>query len=117
MANKKVLVLGAGIMASHMLYRHYDPVYPTTLSNIMVQKKLREELGFKGLILTDCLEMKAIADMYGTSNGALMAVLAGADICDISHTLEFQLKALELLEEAVNDSISNSSIAKLSIRT
>ena len=47
--------------------------------------------------------MKAIADMYGTANGALMAVLAGADLCDISHTLEYQVKALELLEEAVKD--------------
>ena len=54
-------------------------------------------------ILTDCLEMKAIADMYGTAEGACMAVLAGADICDISHTLEYQIKALELLEKAVND--------------
>ena len=33
--------------------------------------------------------MKAIADMYGTANGALMAILAGADICDISHTLSW----------------------------
>ena len=47
--------------------------------------------------------MKAIQNEFGTANGALMAVLAGADLCDISHTLEFQLKALELLEEAVND--------------
>ena len=90
------------IMSAHIMFPAYDTV-PATLSRKILTNVLREELGFKGLILTDCLEMKAIADMYGTANGALMAVLAGADLCDISHTLEYQVKALELLEEAVKD--------------
>lgn len=90
------------IMSAHIMFPAYDTV-PATLSKKILTNVLREELGYKGLILTDCLEMKAISEMYGTSNGALMAVLAGADICDISHTLEYQVKALELLEEAVND--------------
>jgi beta-N-acetylhexosaminidase len=90
------------IMSAHILFPAYDTV-PATLSKKILTNVLREELGYQGLILTDCLEMKAIQNEFGTSNGALMAVLAGADICDISHTLEFQLKALELLEEAVND--------------
>ena len=76
---------------------------PATLSKKILTNVLREELGFEGLILTDCLEMKAIQNEFGTANGALRAVLAGADLCDISHTLEFQLEALRLLEEAVND--------------
>jgi len=90
------------IMSAHILFPAYDTV-PATLSKKILTNVLREELGYEGLILTDCLEMKAIQNEYGTANGALMAVLAGADLCDISHTLEFQLKALELLEEAVND--------------
>lgn len=90
------------IMSAHILFPAYDTV-PATLSKKILTNVLREELGFEGLILTDCLEMKAIQNEFGTANGALKAVLAGADLCDISHTLEFQLKALELLEEAVND--------------
>ena len=88
------------IMSAHILFPAYDNV-PATLSRNILTGVLREELGFKGLILTDCLEMKAIQDMYGTAKGALMAVKAGADICDISHTLSFQLEALRLIEEAV----------------
>lgn len=90
------------IMSAHIMFPAYDSV-PATLSRNILTNVLRKELGFEGLILTDCLEMKAIADMYGTANGALMAVLAGADLCDISHTLEYQIKALELIEEAVLD--------------
>ena len=88
------------IMSAHILFPAYDTV-PATLSRKILTNVLREELGFNGLILTDCLEMKAIQDMYGTAKGALMAVKAGADICDISHTLSFQLDALKLIEEAV----------------
>ena len=90
------------IMSAHILFPAYDTV-PATLSRKILTNVLREELGFKGLIFTDCLEMKAIADMYGTAKGACMAILAGADICDISHTLSYQLDALKLLEEAVMD--------------
>ena len=90
------------IMSAHIMFPIYDTV-PATLSRKILTNVLREELGYQGLIFTDCLEMKAISDMYGTSKGALMAILAGADICDISHTLEYQVKALELIEEAVND--------------
>ncbi len=90
------------IMSAHIMFPSYD-IYPATLSKKILKGILREELNFKGLILTDCLEMKAIADMYGTAEGACMAILAGADLCDISHTLEYQIKALELIEQAVND--------------
>ena len=98
------------IMSAHILFPAYDTV-PATLSRKILTNVLREELGFKGLILTDCLEMKAIQDMYGTAKGALMAVKAGADMCDISHTLSFQLEALKLIEEAVlNGEIPMSEI-------
>lgn len=90
------------IMSAHIMFPAYDS-YPATLSKKILKGILRDELGFKGLILTDCLEMKAIADMYGTPEGACMAILAGADICDISHTLEYQIKALELIEASVLD--------------
>ena len=90
------------IMSAHIMFPAYDTV-PATLSRKILTGVLREELGYEGLILTDCLEMKAIAVEYGTAEGALMAVLAGADICDISHTLEYQVKALKLIEEAVLD--------------
>ncbi len=90
------------IMSAHILFPAYDTV-PATLSRKVLTGILREELGYKGLIITDCLEMKAIADNYGTSEGALQAVKAGADLLCICHTLERQVKALKLIEEAVLD--------------
>lgn len=88
------------IMSAHILFPAYDTV-PATLSKKVLTGILREELGYQGLIITDCLEMKAIADNFGTSEGALKAVMAGADLLCICHTLERQIRALELIEEAV----------------
>lgn len=90
------------IMSAHVLFPIYDNV-PATLSKKVLTGVLRNELGFKGIIVTDCLEMKAIANHYGTAEGACQAIIAGADICDISHTLELQIKALKLIEQAVLD--------------
>ena len=98
------------IMSAHILFPAYDTV-PATLSRKVLTGILREELGYKGLIITDCLEMKAIADNYGTSEGALQAVKAGADLLCICHTLERQVRALQLIEEAVLDgSISEAEL-------
>lgn len=88
------------IMSAHILFPAYDTV-PATLSRKVLTGILREELGYQGLIITDCLEMKAIADNFGTSEGALQAVMAGADLLCICHTLERQIRALKLIEEAI----------------
>jgi beta-N-acetylhexosaminidase len=93
-----------GIMSAHILFPAYEQEnLPATLSEKVLTGLLRQQLGFEGLIFTDCMEMKAIADHYGTANGALLAVVAGANQVCISHTLEEQLKAVDLIEEAVKD--------------
>jgi hypothetical protein len=93
-----------GIMSAHILFPAYEQSnLPATLSEKVLTGLLRKKLGFEGLIFTDCMEMKAIVDHYGTANGALLAVLAGANQVCISHTLEEQLKAVDLIEEAVKD--------------
>ena len=91
------------IMSAHIMFPAYDKEYPATLSKTMITGVLREELGYKGIIFSDCLEMKAIQDNFGTPEGALQAILAGVDIVDISHTMDYQLRAVQLIEEAVKD--------------
>ena len=100
------------IMSAHILFPAYDTV-PATLSKKVITGVLREELGYDGIVITDCLEMKAIADNYGTEQGALQAVLAGIDLLCICHTLEKQVGALKLIEEAVlNDVLKEEELDK-----
>ena len=74
------------IMSAHILFPREDPRRPATLSSRFLTGLLRQKMGFNGLILSDCLEMKAIADNFGSCQGGIMALEAGADILCISHT-------------------------------
>ncbi len=82
------------IMTTHIRFMTYDDKFPATLSQKVLTDLLRVQLGFKGLIITDCLEMKAIDDTYSVEKAAPMAIKAGADIICISHTQKLQTKAL-----------------------
>jgi beta-N-acetylhexosaminidase len=70
------------VMSAHILVPALDPELPATLSRRILTGLLREELGFDGLIVTDGIEMQAIASVYGIERGSALAIAAGADaIC------------------------------------
>ncbi|WP_075692844.1 glycoside hydrolase family 3 protein [Streptomyces acidiscabies] len=69
------------IMTAHILTPALDPTRPATLSRRTLDL-LRHDLGYDGLIITDGMEMRAVADTYGVERGAVLAIDAGADaIC------------------------------------
>ena len=94
-----------GIMASHVMYTSYDDVYPTTLSKKIVQGLLRDKLGFKGLVVTDSLTMKAVWGRFSIEEIVLNGFNSGCDIlllCGarrIEQQKEFAETALRLAEE------------------
>ncbi|WP_166021259.1 glycoside hydrolase family 3 protein [Streptomyces chilikensis] len=70
------------VMSAHILVPALDPEFPATLSQRILGGLLRRELGYDGLIVTDGMEMRAIAGTYGIERGSVLAVAAGADaIC------------------------------------
>lgn len=70
------------VMSAHILVPSLDAEYPATLSHRILTGILREELKYDGLIVTDGMEMQAIAATYGIERGSVLAVAAGADaIC------------------------------------
>ncbi|WP_339844609.1 beta-N-acetylhexosaminidase [Paenibacillus sp. FSL W7-1088] len=90
------------IMTAHVIFPAIEPEpIPATLSRKVLTGLLREEMGFDGIIITDCLEMHAIAKPYGVAEAAVLAVEAGADLILVSHTLQDQISAVEAVVEAV----------------
>ena len=69
----------ASIMTAHVLVPALDEERPATLSKTIVQGILRDELGYSGVIVSDDLEMRAIADRYSTPEAAVAAIAAGCD--------------------------------------
>lgn len=90
------------IMTAHIVFSEIDQSgLPGTLSKVILTDLLRDKLNFQGLIVSDCMQMQAIDNQYTTERGTLMGIKAGLDIACISHTLEKQVGALKLIEEAV----------------
>ncbi|MGW0809419.1 glycoside hydrolase family 3 protein [Nonomuraea sp. NPDC002799] len=70
------------VMTGHLLVPSYDAELPATLSPKVLTGLLREELGFQGMIITDGIEMAAVAGAYGIGGASARAIAAGADaIC------------------------------------
>lgn len=90
------------IMSAHVIFPAFEPEsIPATLSRKVLTDLLRTQMGFDGLIVTDCLEMHAIAKHFPIPQATVMAAQAGADLLLVSHTLEHQIAAIEAIKEAV----------------
>ena len=87
----------SAIMTAHVVFDTIAPHTPATLAPAVVQGLLRDELGYQGVVLSDDLEMKAIADHYGIEQAACMAIEAGCDsllVCSDLSLLERARRAL-----------------------
>lgn len=90
------------IMSSHIYFPAFEKLkLPSTLSRSVLTGLLREELGFEGVIMTDCMEMHAISRHYGTVEASVLAIEAGADLVLISHSFDLQVAAIEAILQAV----------------
>ena len=91
------------VMCAHVLFPAltHEDMLPATLSSAIIQGLLREQLGFQGIIISDCLEMQAISETFGVEQGAVMALQAGNDLVLISHLYERQRGSFEAIQEAV----------------
>ncbi|MEM7677627.1 MAG: beta-N-acetylhexosaminidase [Myxococcota bacterium] len=91
----------ASMMTAHIVFSALDPDHPATLSTKVLHPLLREELGYEGVIVSDDLEMKAVADHYGIEDAAVMAVAAGCDQLLICHQPSLVERAHRALVDAV----------------
>lgn len=99
---RKAIEAGVGaILTAHIVFTELDSDLPATLSNRILTGLLRQEMGFDGLIITDCLEMKGVALDPGTPEAAVRAVEAGADILLCCHTLSTQIALRDAVVAAV----------------
>lgn len=103
----------AGIMLSHVLYRSLDPNWPASLSHRIGAGLLRNKMGFSGLILTDDLDMGAVAKHFSIQTAVYQAYRAEADlmlICRPSAKIESAFTVLQrLLQDTDSRRISGEA--------
>ncbi|KOY59797.1 glycoside hydrolase family 3 protein [Streptomyces sp. XY332] len=89
------------VMSAHILVPALDPTRPATLSPQILTGLLRKELGYEGLIVTDGMEMNAIAGTYGIERGSVLAIAAGADAICVGGGLADEATVLRLRDALV----------------
>ncbi|MFG2880091.1 glycoside hydrolase family 3 protein [Streptomyces sp. NPDC048337] len=89
------------VMSAHILVPSLDPTRPATLSPQILTGLLRKELGYEGLIVTDGMEMNAIAGTYGIERGSVLAIAAGADAICVGGGLADEETVLRLRDALV----------------
>ncbi|MDD5639964.1 MAG: beta-N-acetylhexosaminidase [Candidatus Pacebacteria bacterium] len=76
------------IMTAHIVNQNIDKEYPATLSKTFLQGLLRNTLKFKGVIISDDMQMGAITEHYGEEKAAVKAINAGCDMLIISNNIK-----------------------------
>jgi beta-N-acetylhexosaminidase len=89
------------VMVTHIKYPAYDKENPASISPVIIQDLLREQLGYKGIVVTDDLEMGAVNKYFTYEDLGYKAVESGADILLVCHTLENQKKVFNGILNAV----------------
>lgn len=85
----------ASIMTAHVVFEAVEPGLPATFSRRVLDGILRNELGFRGVIVSDDLEMKAIAERYSLAEAGVRAVAAGADLLLVCHRAQRQQEVID----------------------
>lgn len=91
----------ASVMTAHVIFEAVDPAYPATMSRAALGDIVRGQMNFDGVIFSDDLEMKAVADHYALEEQLLRGHEAGVDLFLICHTEAVQWKAIEILAGAI----------------
>lgn len=91
----------AAVMTAHVMYPALDPKAPATLSKPIITGLLRQAMGFEGLVITDDLEMKAIAGRHDPATAAVKAFQAGADVLLFCRDTNAPRRAIAALADLV----------------
>ena len=89
------------VMTAHILFNKIDSQNPASFSKIIIIDILRNQLDFKGVVITDDLTMGAIAENYEIGQVAVKAINAGSDIVLVCHGVDNEITVLNSIKDAV----------------
>ncbi|MCW8469274.1 glycoside hydrolase family 3 protein [Fluoribacter gormanii] len=118
------------VMTAHIVNRQLDPSgLPATLSHKVLTDLLRNQLHFRGVIITDDMQMKAISDSYGLEQALVLAINAGADMLmfgnnlsvptqdpvQVINIIEAKVQSGEISQERINEAYQHIVTLKKSL--
>jgi beta-N-acetylhexosaminidase len=95
------------LMTAHVVYKAWDPKNPATFSSIILKNILRKKLGFKGVVISDDLQMKAVSKKYSEAESSILSLEAGVDILLICSQMEaLGESVISTMEKALKKSVA-----------
>lgn len=100
------------VMVGHLFNKKFDKVYPATLSAMTLQSLLRGSLSFRGMIVSDDMQMKAITNRYGLEEACWRALAAGVDLLIVGNNLDHDPHIFGKLKSAVLTAIDQGKLSE-----
>ncbi|MBN2345315.1 MAG: glycoside hydrolase family 3 protein [Candidatus Aminicenantes bacterium] len=100
------------VMSAHVFNRHLDPEFPATLSEATIGGLLRDRLGFRGVVVTDDLDMKAVSDTYLRERALELALNAGNDILLIANNMTYDPRVPSRAVDAILGLVASGRVAR-----
>ena len=100
------------VMTTHVFNGKLDDEFPATLSKKTLTDLLRNELKFDGIIFTDDMEMKAIADNFGLEVAVEKAILAGVDVLTFANNITYNEEIVSKVVTIIKKLIADGKITK-----
>jgi beta-N-acetylhexosaminidase len=91
------------VMSSHLMFPKIDPTWPVSLSEIFLKNILRDQLRYRGLVISDDLDMKALTKHHAKGTIAVRALQAGSNILCYCNEPDSPTIAIDAIEKAVRD--------------
>ena len=103
------------VMTAHILFKNIDPKNPVTLSSLFLKTYLRQELRYQGIIISDDLDMKALADKYDPERIPTLALQAGCDMILYCNDFDRPELALDSIHKSLAEGQLQSSALQQSL--
>lgn len=100
------------VMTAHVFNAKLDNLYPATLSKKVLDGILRNKLGFRGVIVSDDMQMKAISDHYGLEEAIRLALDAGVDILLFGNNTAYDPDITEKATKIIHKLVKNGTLDK-----
>lgn len=104
------------VMVGHLYHAGLDDEHPATLSKMVVAGLLRRGLGWRGVVISDDMQMKAVTEQYSLEQAILLAVEAGVDILVFGNNLQWDPDLPEKAHATLRRLVDNGKISPKRIR-
>lgn len=108
--NKKWLL--NAVMVAHVYNKNLDKYYPASMSQTTITKLLKDKIKFKGLIVTDDMQMKAISDNYNLEDSIIKAINAGNDILIFGNNIKYDKDIAKKFNNIVFNAVKDGKISQ-----